>query len=129
MERADAIIQRLRTLIRKRSVDKTPCDIQALIADTIELLHFRMQKQNVAIVTSVEGEIRPLLADSVGVQQVLVNVINNAIDACALFQEKYHSSGYQGKIACIVTTKLTSFLFAYWITALGYSKRIRPKLL
>ncbi|EVU07794.1 histidine kinase-, DNA gyrase B-, and HSP90-like ATPase family protein [Vibrio parahaemolyticus VP2007-007] len=34
-----------------------------------------------------------------GVQQVLVNVINNAIDACALFQEKYHSSGYQGKIA------------------------------
>ncbi|EOV4646902.1 PhnD/SsuA/transferrin family substrate-binding protein [Vibrio parahaemolyticus] len=99
VERADAIIQRLRTLIRKRSVDKTPCDIQALIADTIELLHFRMQKQNVAIVTSVEGEIRPLLADSVGVQQVLVNVINNAIDACALFQEKYHSSGYQGKIA------------------------------
>nr|WP_321459987.1 PhnD/SsuA/transferrin family substrate-binding protein [uncultured Vibrio sp.] len=99
VERADAIIQRLRTLIRKRSVDKTPCDIQALIDDTIELLHFRLQKQNVSIVTSCEGEIHPILADAVGVQQVLVNVINNAIDACALFQEKYHSSGYQGKIA------------------------------
>ncbi|MBY3772409.1 hypothetical protein HPQ59_00060, partial [Vibrio parahaemolyticus] len=32
-------------------------------------------------------------------EAVLVNVINNAIDACSLFQEKYHSSGYQGKIA------------------------------
>ncbi|MCG9699276.1 sensor histidine kinase [Vibrio natriegens] len=99
VERADAIIQRLRTLIRKRSVDKAPCDIQALIEDTVELLHFRLQKQNVSVVTSAEGEVRYILADAVGVQQVLVNVINNAIDACALFQEKYHSSGYQGKIA------------------------------
>ncbi|WP_417877376.1 sensor histidine kinase [Vibrio sp.] len=99
VERADAIIQRLRTLIRKRSVDKAPCDIQALIDDTIELLHFRLQKQNVSIVTSAEGEVRPILADAVGVQQVLVNVINNAIDACALFQGKYHSSGYQSKIS------------------------------
>ncbi|MCY9875777.1 PhnD/SsuA/transferrin family substrate-binding protein [Vibrio natriegens] len=99
VERADAIIQRLRTLIRKRSVDKAPCDIQALIDDTVELLHFRLQKQNVSVVTSSEGEVRHILADVVGVQQVLVNVINNAIDACALFQEKYHSSGYQGKIA------------------------------
>ncbi|MBR9873735.1 MAG: sensor histidine kinase [Vibrionaceae bacterium] len=98
VERADAIIQRLRTLIRKRSVDKAPCDIQALIDDTIELLHFRLQKQNVSIVTSSEGETHPILADAVGVQQVFVNVINNAIDACALFEEKYHSSSYQGKI-------------------------------
>ncbi|MBS9815036.1 sensor histidine kinase [Vibrio alginolyticus] len=99
VERADAIIQRLRTLIRKRSVDKTLCDLQVLIDDTIELLHFRMQKQNISIVASTEGNIRPLLVDAVGVQQVLVNVISNAIDACTLFQEKYHSSGYQGKIA------------------------------
>ncbi|MCS0433299.1 sensor histidine kinase [Vibrio diabolicus] len=99
VERADAIIQRLRTLIRKRSVDKAPCDPQVLIDDTIELLHFRMQKQNISIVTSIEGNVRPVLVDAVGVQQVLVNVISNAIDACTLFQEKYHSSGYQGKIA------------------------------
>ncbi|HHF3150296.1 TPA: PhnD/SsuA/transferrin family substrate-binding protein [Vibrio diabolicus] len=99
VERADAIIQRLRTLIRKRSVDKAPCDLQVLIDDTIELLHFRMQKQNISIVTSIEGNVCPVLVDAVGVQQVLVNVISNAIDACTLFQEKYHSSGYQGKIA------------------------------
>ncbi|EGR2557225.1 sensor histidine kinase [Vibrio alginolyticus] len=99
VERADAIIQRLRTLIRKRSVDKAPCDPQVLIDDTIELLHFRMKKQNISIVTSIEGNVRPVLVDAVGVQQVLVNVISNAIDACTLFQEKYHSSGYQGKIA------------------------------
>ncbi|MCV5245449.1 hypothetical protein OFC58_33145, partial [Escherichia coli] len=81
------------------SVDKAPCDPQVLIDDTIELLHFRMQKQNISIVTSIEGNVCPVLVDAVGVQQVLVNVISNAIDACTLFQEKYHSSGYQGKIA------------------------------
>ena len=121
---------RLRTLIRKRSVDKTPCDIQALIDDTIELLHFRLQKQNVSIVTSCEGEIHPILADAVGVQQVLVNVINNAIDACALFQEKYHSSGYQGKnCTCIVTIRRISFPFVCWIMAPDYSKKTPLKRL
>ncbi|PFG45810.1 two-component system sensor histidine kinase TtrS [Vibrio sp. ES.051] len=99
VERADAIIQRLRNLIRKRSVEKAPCNMDVLIEDTIELLHFRMQKQNVSMVTTTEGKTRPLLADVVGVQQVLVNVISNAIDACVDFQEKYHMSDYQGKIA------------------------------
>lgn len=98
VERADAIVCRLRTLIKKRSVAMAECDIELLISDTIELLNFRLQKQGIEIVRSTEGQRHLVEADMVGLQQVLVNVINNSIDACMLYAEN-HCDGYTGIIS------------------------------
>lgn len=98
VERADAIVCRLRTLIKKRSVDKAACDIEQLISDTVELLNFRLHKQSIEVVRNTEGQPQLTEADAVGLQQVLVNVINNSIDACMMYADN-HPSDYQGKIA------------------------------
>lgn len=98
VERADAIVRRLRTLIKKRSVAMTACDIELLLSDTVELLNFRLQKQGVGVVRSTEGQLRIFEADAVGLQQVLVNVINNAIEACMTYRET-STSRYGAKIA------------------------------
>lgn len=82
VDRADAIIRRLRTLIQKRSVDKTSCDMESLIHDTVALLAFRLNKQGVTVSRTCQGAPRALLIDAVGIQQVLVNLLNNAMDAC-----------------------------------------------
>ncbi|MFA0438733.1 PhnD/SsuA/transferrin family substrate-binding protein [Vibrio sp. 10N.286.49.B1] len=88
VERIDAIVSRLRTLIKKRSVDKQDCDVQGIIEDTIELLNFRVQKSSVNLHHTYEGEPQNIVADMVGLQQVLVNVISNALDACVSYQEQ-----------------------------------------
>ncbi|YCO04716.1 sensor histidine kinase [Vibrio sp. VNB-15] len=98
VERADAIVCRLRTLIKKRSVDMAECDVEQLISDTVELLNFRLQKQGIEVVRSTEGQPQLVEADAVGLQQVLVNVMNNSIDACVMYAEN-HPNNYQGKIA------------------------------
>ncbi|WP_199483759.1 sensor histidine kinase [Vibrio owensii] len=98
VERADAIVCRLRTLIKKRSVDMAACDVEQLISDTVELLNFRLQKQGIEVVRSTEGQPQWVEADAVGLQQVLVNVMNNSIDACVMYAEN-HPNSYQGKIA------------------------------
>ncbi|MFA0415289.1 PhnD/SsuA/transferrin family substrate-binding protein [Vibrio renipiscarius] len=98
VERADAIVRRLRTLIKKRSVTVTTFDLEPLISDTLELMNFRLNKHAIVIVRSLEGKKQPIDADAVGLQQALVNVVNNAIDAC-MSQEKHHPAHYQGKIA------------------------------
>ncbi|POF50600.1 sensor histidine kinase [Vibrio vulnificus] len=98
VERADAIVSRLRTLIKKRSVAISKLDLPQLISDTLELMQFRLQKQMVEVVCSSEGQQRPIEADMVGLQQALVNVINNAIDACESYA-KLHPEQYSGKIA------------------------------
>lgn len=98
VERADAIISRLRSLIKKRDVAMRACDIEQLISDSIELLNYRLQKHAITITCTTEGQVQPIHADPVGLQQVLINVINNAIDAC-ISNAKTQSNRYRGHIA------------------------------
>jgi two-component system sensor histidine kinase TtrS len=98
VDRADAIINRLRTLITKRSVEKQLLDIEQLLDDTIELLHFRLQKLEVGIFREIEGKPANVEVDIVGLQQVIINVINNAMEACLTHFERHPDIGYHPEI-------------------------------
>lgn len=88
VDRADAIIQRLRNMIKKRSAEKSKADIEQLLTDTIELLQFRLEQHQITIERYVVGQPIELYIDPVGLQQVIVNLINNATDACNAQQQR-----------------------------------------
>ncbi|GEM79814.1 sensor histidine kinase [Vibrio superstes] len=92
VDRADAIIQRLRTMIKKRSSKKSLTDIEQLMTETIELLQFRLQRHNINIERSTIGQPIELYVDPIGLQQVIVNLINNSTDACDAQQEREASA-------------------------------------
>ncbi|WP_048614578.1 sensor histidine kinase [Vibrio coralliirubri] len=92
VDRADAIIQRLRNMIKKRSSEKSQTDIEQLLTDTIELLQFRLHKHKITIERYAVGKPIKLNVDSVGLQQVIVNLINNATDACNAQQHREQST-------------------------------------
>lgn len=98
VDRADAIIHRLRNLIKKRSIEKQPNNIEDLITDTLELMHYRLQKHSVLLVRQTEGDVIAADIDSVGMQQVFVNLLNNAIDACISYQQRHKTEDYQATI-------------------------------
>ncbi|MGR6831686.1 sensor histidine kinase [Aliivibrio wodanis] len=80
--RADSIIQRLRALINKRTIAKSECDIKGIMSDTLLLLDYDFKKKGIQITQNDDQESYPYWGDSVGLQQVLLNVFNNAADAC-----------------------------------------------
>ncbi|MFM2607042.1 PhnD/SsuA/transferrin family substrate-binding protein [Vibrio chagasii] len=88
VDRADAIIQRLRNMIKKRSAEKSKGDIEQLLTDTIELLQFRLEQHQITVERYVVGQPVELYIDPVGLQQVIVNLINNATDACNAQQQR-----------------------------------------
>ncbi|WP_394141760.1 PhnD/SsuA/transferrin family substrate-binding protein [Vibrio chagasii] len=88
VDRADAIIQRLRNMIKKRSAEKSKTDIEQLLTDTIELLQFRLEQHQITIERYVVGRPIEVYIDPVGLQQVIVNLINNATDACNAQQQR-----------------------------------------
>nr|WP_246856100.1 sensor histidine kinase [Vibrio crassostreae] len=88
VDRADAIIRRLRNMIKKRSSEKSQTDIEQLLSDTIELLQFRLQQHQITVERYVVGKPMEMHVDSVGLQQVIVNLINNATDACNAQQQR-----------------------------------------
>ncbi|HEY7866772.1 MAG TPA: PhnD/SsuA/transferrin family substrate-binding protein [Psychromonas sp.] len=80
--RADKIIQRLRALINKRAIAKSDCDIKSIISDTLSLLDYDFKKKNIQLIQCHEKDKYLLWGDPVGLQQVLLNVLNNAAEAC-----------------------------------------------
>lgn len=80
--RADSIIQRLRALINKRTIAKSDFDIKDIISDTLLLLDYDFKKKEIQVIRCDDQESYPYWGDFVGLQQVLLNVFNNAADAC-----------------------------------------------
>lgn len=86
--RVDTIVQRLRTLITKRTVAKKNLNINALIDDTLALLSHDLADKKIQIKVVSNGNPREIYADAVGLQQVLVNIINNAADSCLNYPQE-----------------------------------------
>ena len=82
VSRAGRIISRLRGLIRKRETSKTDCNMEAIISDTLTLLDYALEKKNITINRATSLETKSIFVDSVGMQQVILNLISNASDAC-----------------------------------------------
>lgn len=75
-------------MIKKRSSIKTDTDIEYIISETLELLAFRMNRHKIKLIRQVKGTPVSFNVDAVGLQQVIVNVMNNAIDACVSYQNE-----------------------------------------
>ncbi|WP_241461120.1 sensor histidine kinase [Shewanella mangrovi] len=87
--RARAIIQRLRGLLKKQPVAKQQLLLRPLLLDTIELLRFELDKQQIQLQWQLLGREQQQWLEPVAIQQLLVNVLKNAIEALAECQQPH----------------------------------------
>jgi C4-dicarboxylate-specific signal transduction histidine kinase len=78
--RASAVISRIRGLLAKTS-DRTELDINQVIQDVTSLLRNEFTRNRVLLHTKFATDLPRVLGDSVQLQQVLINLIMNAIEA------------------------------------------------
>jgi signal transduction histidine kinase len=79
--RANGIVRRLRTLLRKRELQFEQVDVNALASSVLSLIMPDAVRRSVVIRTSLEPELPRVSADPVHLQQVLLNLIINAMDS------------------------------------------------
>jgi signal transduction histidine kinase len=79
--RASDIVGRISMLFRKRALPHEPIDVRELIRDTILILRSEAGRHAIEIGTELAAELPRPMADRVQLQQVLVNLIMNGIDA------------------------------------------------
>jgi signal transduction histidine kinase len=82
-ERASAVVRRLRDFLRKNSRRREPVDVGALIESTLPLLRRELAAAKVDVGLELARGLPAVQADPVQLQQVLVNLIQNACDALA----------------------------------------------
>jgi two-component system, LuxR family, sensor kinase FixL len=81
VERTAAIIKSLRDLIRLGRSEIAPQTVQRIVRETVELLEPNLPRSKVEIKTRIPKDLPPVLADILQVEQVLLNLLWNAIEA------------------------------------------------
>jgi signal transduction histidine kinase/PAS domain-containing protein len=79
--RAAEIISRIRLLFRKGAPERELVDINEVVREMIVLLRSELAQYSILIRTDLAGNCPRVLADRVQLQQVLMNLIMNSIDA------------------------------------------------
>jgi two-component system sensor kinase FixL len=82
-KRAAAVIDRLHALIKRGDSRPEPLEANQLIRDVLELMNHELTGRSVRIVTDLSSEDLPICGDRVQIQQVLLNLILNAVDSMA----------------------------------------------
>ncbi|HEX2495152.1 MAG TPA: ATP-binding protein [Steroidobacter sp.] len=79
--RAHGILRRLRTLLRKRDLHFESVNLNALVSDALYLIRPDAERRNIAVCTALDPDLPAVPADPVHLQQVLLNLLINAMDA------------------------------------------------
>lgn len=80
-ERMGDIILRLKIFARESSDERTSVSLQSAISDTMRIVNPQLKKARVDFSTDLPDQDIRVLVNNVRLEQVLVNLINNAIDA------------------------------------------------
>jgi PAS domain S-box-containing protein len=79
--RASAIIARVRALSKKSPPELAPLQIRDLVTDTQALVQHALTENRIALKTTLAGDLSPVLGDRIQLQQVLLNLVVNSIEA------------------------------------------------
>jgi PAS domain S-box-containing protein len=80
-KRAADIINRIRSIAKKGESKRQLADVNDLIGEMIALLRNEASRYSISIRASLDADLPKVMADSVQVQQVMMNLIMNSIDA------------------------------------------------
>jgi two-component system sensor kinase FixL len=84
--RAGDIIRKLRTLARTEEASRAPCDVNEIIEELTELIRSDARSHGVEYRHELTPNLPRVVLDKAQIQQVVMNLVRNALEALALGQ-------------------------------------------
>ncbi len=79
--RAGGILNRMREFLRKREPARSPHQLNAIVGEAAQLMALEVEKNGVQFSLNLAPALPPVLADAIMIEQVLLNLARNAIEA------------------------------------------------
>jgi PAS domain S-box-containing protein len=79
--RASDVLKRVRTLLRKTPLAKSRLDVNEVIRDVLAIADGELRKHSVEVTAATDGSLPSVIGDFVQLQQVVLNLVMNAIES------------------------------------------------
>jgi PAS domain S-box-containing protein len=86
--RASAVIMRVRQLAKRAPIEKSLLDLKAVVNDVLALASYELATRRVTIRTDLPQDLPSVSGDRVQLQQVLLNLVMNGMDAMNSVEEQ-----------------------------------------
>src|SRR5262249_49372279 len=83
VERAAQVMRRLRSLVRLDRSSRAPCSVERIVTETIAICQPSLDSGNIAVDWSAAANLPPVMVDVLQLEQTLMNLIRNSIEAIA----------------------------------------------
>ncbi|HVZ16294.1 MAG TPA: ATP-binding protein, partial [Terriglobales bacterium] len=80
-QRTQRVVQNLLSFARQRKPSRMPVDVRRILEDTLALRDYDLNLHNIAVDRTFAQSIPAVVADAHQLEQVFLNIINNAVDA------------------------------------------------
>jgi C4-dicarboxylate-specific signal transduction histidine kinase len=86
--RASDVIQRIRDVVKKTVLNRALLDINDIIDEVVDLVQSEVRNHRVVLSTELSAALPPVLGDRVQLQQVLLNLLLNGIEAMVAITDR-----------------------------------------
>ena len=80
-QRAGQIIQRIRAFVKKSEPNRALADVHSMVDEAVELADIELRRHNVRLTHYVAARLPPVMADTILIEQVLVNLMKNGAES------------------------------------------------
>jgi C4-dicarboxylate-specific signal transduction histidine kinase len=77
------VVRRIRALFKESAPVKAPLDIKQIVNEVLHLLSDELDDNTIIVETKLDADLPMIEADHVQIQQTLINLVHNAMDAMA----------------------------------------------
>ena len=86
--RASDIITNVKSMFKRDTQDRSKIDIDKLVWAVLDLVYIDLRKHHIELKTELSDQLPPIFGNRVQLQQVILNLVMNAIDAMRPVQER-----------------------------------------
>jgi two-component system sensor kinase FixL len=87
-ERAGGVIRRLRQFVSKGETERRAQSVNTLVEEALALALVGARLSSVRVILDLDRKLPPVLIDNVQIQQVLLNLVRNAVEAMELVDRR-----------------------------------------
>jgi PAS domain S-box-containing protein len=88
---AAEVVRRIRALFKETAPVKAPVDINEIVEEVLRVLFDELRGNGIIVETELESDLPMIEADQIQIQQILINLVHNAIDAMAAEMDRAKS--------------------------------------